>query len=368
MKQPPQSTFYAPGSAAAGAPDLPPSVTDVMSRPDRYLPEDDLVHAVNVALLLGQPLLVTGEPGTGKSTLSASIAYSLFENRYLRYDVKSATTRTDLLYHYDAMARLRDCQSGRPSRPLLDYLRFNALGEGIIRAIAPDSFVYDMLGKPLDLDHPMTPELFGEEFIRRPKLRDLVASPGLRLKTETGGDEAERWVILIDEIDKAARDLPNDLLGELDRMEFDIPEIGVRICNPAPPGERIRPFIIITSNAEKNLPNAFLRRCAYFHIPFPERVQIKKIIELRLADVEGAGRILATSDVAIDTVARLRSVSLKKPPGLFELLSWLVLIGRDTNLAPGCSGDEMALRHLSALIKDAEDIEAAKQALRPRKG
>lgn len=358
--------LYKPGSNPAVLPELPPPAAEVMTQPDRYLPEDGLVHAVNVALLLGQPLLVTGEPGTGKSTLSDSVAYNRFENRHLRYYVKSTTTRTDLLYQYDAMARLRDCQSGRQARPLLDYLRFEALGEGIIRAIAPDSPVYDMLGKQLDLDHPLTPELFGPEFRRRPRLRDLVAPASLRAKTETGGDEPQRWVILIDELDKAPRDVPNDLLGELDRMEFDIPEIGVRICNSAAAADRIRPFVIITSNGEKTLPSAFLRRCAYYHIAFPQRMQLKKIVELRMSDMDSGGKALALADPAIDLIIRLRAVSLKKPPGLSELLSWLALLVRDVNPALTGSIDELALLYLPALIKDAEDIEAAKQLLQPK--
>lgn len=357
--------LYAPGSEPGRLPDLPPPTVDVMARPDRYQPEAGLVHAVNLALMLGQPLLVTGEPGSGKSTLSYSVAYSRFENRHLRYDVKSTTTRTDLLYRYDGVARLRDCQSGRQARPLLDYLRFEALGEGIVRAIGPDSPVFDMLGKPLDLDHPLTPELFGTSFMRRPRLRDLVAPAALRMNPNAGGADPQQWVVLVDEMDKAQRDVPNDLLGELDRMEFDIPEIGVRICNTAPPSERVRPFVIITSNGEKILPNAFLRRCAYYHIALPGRIQLKKIVELRLADIEGGARVMGLTDAAIDVVMRLRGLNLKKPPGLSELLSWLAVIARDPDPPLGSPPDVLALYYLPVLIKDQNDIEAANQLLRP---
>jgi MoxR-like ATPase len=225
-----------------------------------YVATEDLKVAVNAAVTLRRPLLVKGEPGTGKTVLAHEIADALGAP-LIEWHVKSTTKAHQGLYEYDAVARLRDGQLGDPR-------------------------VHDIAN-----------------YIRRGKLWDAFTSPQLP-------------VLLIDEIDKADIEFPNDLLQELDRMEFHVYETGETVAAAE------RPVVVITSNNEKELPDAFLRRCFFHYIAFPDRHTMERIVEVHFPGIQ---RILVGK--ALDLFYDVRDVpGLKKKPSTSELIDWLKLL------------------------------------------
>jgi len=225
-----------------------------------YVVTDDLKVAVNAAVLLRRPLLVKGEPGTGKTVLAQEIAKAVGAP-LIEWNVKSTTKAHQGLYEYDAVARLRDGQLG-------------------------DERVHDI-----------------SNYIRKGKLWEAFTSPALP-------------VLLIDEIDKADIEFPNDLLQELDRMAFHVYETGETIQAAE------RPIVVITSNNEKDLPDAFLRRCFFHYIKFPDRETMQEIIDVHFPGIQ---KILVGK--ALDIFYEIRDVpGLKKKPSTSELLDWLKLL------------------------------------------
>lgn len=203
-------------------------------------PGADLIAAVNVALILGQPLLLTGAPGCGKTSVGGWLSWQLGLGDPLVHNVKSTTPGRSLLYEFDELGRFRDAQPNRSPQPDREYLRFNALGLAILLSAAPNT----PSGKA-------SVELLGSA-----QLPDLASRLG------------QRHVVLIDELDKAPRDTPNDLLFEIERMEFAVSEVRSRVIgDPAR-----RPIVVITSNTEKMLPEPFLRRCVFHHISPPDAI------------------------------------------------------------------------------------------------
>jgi MoxR-like ATPase len=306
-----------PGTGA----EVPGSRRAEQTRPEGYLADAGLVDAVNVALLLGQPLLLTGEPGTGKTQLAYSLAWELDLNEPLKFETKSTSTASDLFYTYNALGHFHAAQSGEGSHRALDYLTYNALGIAILRANAESAV--------------------------RPYLPDDFRHDGRR-----------RSVVLIDEIDKAPRDFPNDLLNEVEAMYFRIPELGNALIAADP---AMHPLLVITSNSEKNLPDAFLRRCIFYHIPFPDRERLEQIIEARLGRFTGQDHAFLTD--ALDLFERLRepAVGLRKKPATAEVLSWLVALRAIAPEAknPLAEAPDAAQRTVSTLVKTAEDQELA---------
>ena len=225
-----------------------------------YVATDDLKVAVNAAVTLRRPLLVKGEPGTGKTVLAHEIAEALGAP-LIEWHVKSTTKAHQGLYEYDAVARLRDGQLGDPR-------------------------VHDI-----------------SNYIRRGKLWEAFTSPELP-------------VLLIDEIDKADIEFPNDLLQELDRMEFHVYETKETIRAVE------RPIVVITSNNEKELPDAFLRRCFFHYIKFPDRGTMQAIVDVHFPGIQ---KLLVAK--ALDVFYQVREVpGLKKKPSTSELIDWLKLI------------------------------------------
>src|SRR3990167_4566719 len=225
-----------------------------------YIATDAVKVAVNAAVALRRPLLVKGEPGTGKTVLAHEIAQAI-DAPLIEWNVKSTTKAQQGLYEYDAVARLRDGQ----------------LGEERVHDIS--------------------------NYIKKGKLWEAFTSPRLP-------------VLLIDEIDKADIEFPNDLLQELDRMSFDVYETRERI------EAKERPIVVITSNNEKELPDAFLRRCFFHYIKFPDRETMRDIIEVHYPGIQKA-----LVSKAMDMFYELREVpGLKKKPSTSELLDWLKLL------------------------------------------
>ena len=258
---------------------------------ERYVATDDLKMAVNAALALQRPLLIKGEPGTGKTMLAEEVAAAL-GRPLLQWHIKSTTKAHQGLYEYDAVSRLRDSQ----------------LGDEKVRDIR-NYIVQGVLWQAFESEEPV--------------------------------------VVLIDEIDKADIEFPNDLLRELDRMEFHVYETRETIK------ARHRPLIIITSNNEKDLPDAFLRRCFFHYIAFPDRDTMQAIVDVHFPGIR--------EDIvraALDTFFTLRDVpGLKKKPSTSEFLDWLQLLVSEevpTDKVGGADGDLPTLA--GALLKNEQDL------------
>jgi MoxR-like ATPase len=305
---------------------LPTSHQMHATKPESYIADPGLVDAVNTALLLNQPLLLTGEPGTGKTQLAFALAHQLGYPSW-RFQAKSTSQARDLFYVYDAVAHFRAEKGTR----LLDFVRFQALGSALLAA-RPWAEV-------MDLYQPGSPP------------REPVAS-----------------VVLIDEVDKAPRDFPNDILAELEDLRFAAPEIGVHLT---PPGA-LRPVVVITSNSERDLPDAFLRRCVYYDIPFPAPDALRAILAARLKRDDGLAEPESFCSHALGLFAELRSLtSLRKKPATAELLAWMTALRRAYPKEENpLVASNAALSRLGVLIKGREDLElatAAVKAYKPKK-
>jgi len=314
-----------PENRQAKAAALPPSRRSGQDDPAGYLADAGLVDAVNVALMLGQPLLLTGEAGAGKTQLAYSVAWELGFDPPLKFETKSTSGARDLFYFYDTLGRFHAAQTGEGSQTSLDYLTYNALGLAILYAN----------------EEAAMEKYFPKDF----------AHGGRR-----------RSVVLIDEIDKAPRDFPNDLLNEVEGMYFKIPELGnVKIeADPA-----MRPILIITSNSEKHLPDAFLRRCIYYNIAFPETARLTQIVAARLGRFTGGSSRLLEEALDLFQALRRRDSNLQKKPATAELLGWLLVLreiaGEEEK--PLRQQPEKLAASLNTLIKTAEDQDRAKAAL-----
>ena len=258
-----------------------------------YVASEQLISAVNVAVMLQKPLLIKGEPGTGKTMLAQAAADAL-GRKLIIWNIKSTTKAQDGLYVYDVVQRLYDSQFG--GADVADIKRYIKLGK---------------LGEAFSSDDDI--------------------------------------ILLIDEIDKADIEFPNDLLWELDKMEFNIPETGETIS------AKKRPVVIITSNAEKELPDAFLRRCIFHYIEFPSRELMEEIIRVHFPNLEQ--NVL---DASLAAFYRIRSMSgIQKKPATSELVDWiraLTLSGIDIETI------EKELPFAGVLLKKNEDLDTLQRA------
>nr|WP_326183856.1 MoxR family ATPase [uncultured Oscillibacter sp.] len=261
----------------------------------RYVASSELMGAVNIAVTLQKPLLIKGEPGTGKTMLAQAVADALGK-RLLIWNVKSTTKAQDGLYVYDVVQRLYDSQFG--AHGVDDIARYIKLGK------------------------------LGEAF-----------------------QSEEQVVLLIDEIDKADLEFPNDLLWELDQMEFYIPETRETVR------ARRRPIVIITSNAEKELPDAFLRRCVFHYIEFPDQEQMERIVRVHFGDLEK--RLVQQALAAFYWVRELRDI--EKKPSTSELVDWLRAL-----MAGGVAPDRVAkeIPFAGVLLKKDKDLRTLRKNLR----
>jgi MoxR-like ATPase len=259
-----------------------------------YIATDDLSMAVNAAVTLQRPLLIKGEPGTGKTMLAQEVADSMGK-KLINWHIKSTTKAQQGLYEYDAVSRLRDSQLGGDK-------------------------VHDIAN-----------------YIKKGKMWQAF-------------DSDEQVILLIDEIDKADIEFPNDLLVELDQMEFSVYETGEQVK------AKHRPIIIITSNNEKELPDAFLRRCFFHYINFPDKQTMQAIVDVHYPDIQ---KNLVKA--ALDVFFQLREVpGLKKKPSTSELIDWIKLLLADNiplELLQNKSIKEAIPPLYGALLKNEQDVD-----------
>ena len=261
-----------------------------------YISTSDLTVAVNASIALEKPLLVKGEPGTGKTELARQVASSL-NLEIIEWNIKSTTKAQQGLYEYDAVSRLRDSQLGESIRNINKYIRKGKLWEAF--------------------------------------------------------EKKKKVVLLIDEIDKADIEFPNDLLQELDRMEFYVYETGQIVR------ANKRPIVIITSNNEKELPEAFLRRCFFHYIQFPDLETLKKIVEVHFPNIKKS-----LLEVALKSFFEVREIpGLKKKPSTSEALDWIKLLLLE-DLSPSdlkIDGKNLLPKLHGALLKNEQDIQLFEQ-------
>jgi MoxR-like ATPase len=278
--------------------------------PAAYVPSPELAAAVNVALTLGLPLLLTGEPGTGKTQLAAHIAWQFGLGEPLVFNCRTTSTATELLYVYDSLRHFQYIQT-----------RKEELSDAQVE----------------------------EKFIRYQALGEAIRS-------------RTRRVVLLDEIDKAPRDLPNDLLYALDRLAFEVPEVNKRYGSEA----QHRPVVILTSNSEKLLPDAFLRRVAYFHIAFPGNTQLLDILSRK-----GLGFSEAGLKALIRHFDDVRRTVKKKKPATAELVFWAAALHAKgfpaENLAApedlSAADRQFLAASYAVLAKDKDDLTLLTKAL-----
>lgn len=299
--------------------------------PKDYIIHDGLRYAVEGALSLGQPLLLTGEPGTGKTLLASWAAWYLNQERPdfypqpLKFNTKTSSTARDLFYSYDALSHFQaaNLREGEPKKTA-DFIELQALGKAIAMS---DPKQYD-----------------------RSKFRVEDLAP-----------EPRSSVVLIDEVDKAPRDFTNDLLDEIENFRFRIKEQDNFELKRAQDRDIL---VILTSNSEKNLPDAFLRRCAFYHIPFPDQDTLREIV---LRQVEGANTWTeqALNDI-LQRFDQVRNASVRKKPATAELVGWLRLLSLNNYFEQGKSDAErrkLELNNLSFLVKTQEDLAVIRQML-----
>ncbi len=260
---------------------IPPVNFEEEAKPQFYTASDGLVKAMNVALLMGKPLLLTGEPGTGKTQFASRVAWEFFGGKPLKFETKSTSKGSDLFYLFNMVGYFQAAQSGS-TQDAKEFITYHALGKAILHSKSYEE----------NKDRGLLPEKY-ENY------------------------KPTRSVVLIDEIDKAPRDFPNDILNELEQLSFKIPELENKEVDVEPSNT---PIVIITSNSEKNLPETFLRRCIFYHLEFPDTEGLKEILKKRMQNNKLNDSLLSEMVLLFQDLRK--NPSVRKKPTTSELLLW----------------------------------------------
>lgn len=330
-----QLYYHGQGKRCSTPLELPIIDHDSQTEPQGYLATPELAAAVDTAITLGMPLLLTGEPGSGKSALAKSIAWEVLgENeKPLTYIVKSDTRAIDLFYHFDSVARFQAANINQDISPHL-FVTFNAMGRAILQA------------KEINEVKKILKEKAGEVHSGTPK----------------------RSVVLIDEIDKAHRDVPNDILVEIEQVSFNIQELNTTVSLEKSE-QKFQPIIIITSNSEKALPEPFLRRCVFHHLQFPpfsnnendSGITVNDIVAIRLGN--RYKKTQSPIDKAINWFKYLReeAYGIERKPSLAELLNWIEYLIKDFGKKDiDVASQKFYSSTLSLLLKNPNDQKKCK--------
>lgn len=305
---------------------IPPPLLQGSDDPAGYDADQELLDAANVAIELGQPLLLTGEPGCGKSAFADHVAWQLGLGKALRFQARTNMEMHEVFYTYDSLSRFRAIQEGSSFAPE-DFLTLQALGEAIVKAADPAD----------------------DRNFRTRLLQEKQPIP-------------VRSVVLIDEVDKAPRDVPNDLLGFLtgENLWFEVTELnrsgaGIARIESIP---KFRPIVIFTSNSEKLLPEPFLRRCVYHNITFPDYDRLRRIVSRRVTGLVESDPLLRDVEAL---VKRIRDHRPLKPPGVAEVMSFVLALrargySADSLLDPAKEDWKRIGRN--TLLKQKEDQES----------
>lgn len=337
-----------------------PTAINIRPKEGKYQLIPELEHAIEMALLFDQPLLITGEPGTGKTLLAYHVAQELYNQTHvdgyaktyrfakapLVFNTKTTSVARDLFYTYDAVSHFQASNIAKeemdanddenPKRVTKDFIELQALGEAIARANPKDEYA--------------------DKF-----LWDATTQP-------------QSSVVLIDEIDKAPRDFTNDILNEIERYEFSIKEKNYKVRlneNPNEPHDQ-RILVIMTSNSEKNLPDAFLRRCVFYNIEFPKQKEgfLLKIIKAQLESKEGETKEQKEHkeknlDTIVEEFYNIRdNIAVRKKTATAEIVAFVKMLeSKEMLIKPDLNIKEQFRENLSLIAKTKEDMDAIKKQL-----
>jgi MoxR-like ATPase len=335
-------TFLIPDKYCSMNRNIDLSTIELNTSPGNYIASEPLIQAVEIAVALNKPLVISGEPGTGKTQLAFWVAHQLasqtqadpypFIASPLVFNTKSGSSAMDLFYYYDVVSHFRCKDDPKPQ----DYIEVRGMGLAILLAHGAKCLQIGKLGE-------------------LPQFKNNDAANGTGVQANP-----RSTVVLIDEIDKAPRDFPNDLLHEMENYSFEIREMGLTV--PRPQAEA-RIIVIMTSNSEKNLPNAFLRRCVFYHIPFPGKTTLLEITKARMKGTTGDAITDEVYGKAIDQFIEYRKLAISKKPATSEFLDWLHVLDKFGLLKNGNVGtydteeeNDLYDASLSALFKSKEDI------------
>lgn len=314
--------------------------------PANYRASDDLVDAVNTAIAIGKPLLLTGNPGTGKSQLAERIAWEFNLGPVLRFEAQSLSEANDLFYRFDLVGHLSAVQLYQSALKFDKHSELSNHLRSAPKEVAPEKYVkIGPLGAAILRSRPATYH----------NMFDAVFGPAEQAATT----EARPSVVLIDEIDKASRDFPNDLLNGIERLEFTVRELGMGTLSVNP---ELRPIVIISSNSERDLPPAFLRRCTFFHIPDPSEAELEQIIAQKFfrsdagngADSPHALKLPVFYRQLLASFMQFRADNedgLQYRPGTAEIINWT-----DALLRRGASAEVELVEQLEAVRRTTTTV------------